>query len=139
MKKYLLVLVVMLLVVTGCGGKKLTCTMEEDGQTAKIVAEFDKNDKAKNVKMNMTMQSEEEMTDEEQEYMKTYMELMCSAFDYEGVTCEVKTDKKAVDLVIEMNFAKMSAETKEELDFSEEESTYDAMKKNFEESGYTCK
>ena len=139
MKKYLVVLVAMLLVVTGCGGKKLTCTMEEDGQTAKTVVEFDKNDKAKKVNMTMTMPFEEELSKEEMEYMESYMGLMCAAFDYEGVTCKTDMSSKKVDVVIDMDFGKMSKETLAELDFDAEATSYDAMKKSLEESGYTCK
>ena len=137
MKKYLVVLVAMLLVVTGCGGKKLNCTMEEDGQTAKVVVEFDKNDKAKKVDMTMTMPFEEELSKEEMEYMESYMGLLCSAFDYEGVTCKTDMSSKKVDVIIDMDFGKMSKETLEELEF--EATSYDEMKKSLEESGYTCK
>ena len=139
MKKYLVVLVAMLLVVTGCGGKKLTCTMEESGETAKVVIDFDKNNKASNINMKMSMPLEEELSKEEKEMMQSYMGLMCAGFDYEGVKCTTDLGSKSVDVVIDMDFKKMSNEAKEALEFEPNETSYDDMKKSLEEAGYTCK
>ena len=139
MKKYLLVLIIMLLVVTGCGEKKLTCTLEEDGQKATVTAKFGKDDIVTDVTMNMSMPFEKELTAEEKEQMESYMGIVCAAFDYEGITCDTKMKDKSVDVVVEMNMAKMDAETKEEMGYTDAEGTYDAMKKGMEESGYTCK
>lgn len=139
MKKYLVVLVAMLLVVTGCGGKKLTCTLDETDQKSTVAMEFDKDNVVTNIKMTVSVPLEKELTAEEKEYMESYMGLMCAAFDYEGVTCKAETGSKSVDVVINMDMKKMDDATKDEMGYSKEEATYDAMKKSLEESGYTCK
>ena len=139
MKKYLVVLVAMLLVVTGCGGKKLTCTLEQADQKSTVAMEFNKDNVVTDIKMTISVPLEKELTDEEKQYMESYMGLMCAAFDYEGVTCKTDMSSKKVDVVIDMDFGKMSKETLAELDFDAEATSYDAMKKSLEESGYTCK
>lgn len=138
MKKYLVVLVALLLVVTGCGAKKLTCTMTEDGQTMEAVMEFDKNDEVTSIEMNMTMPFEEELSKEEQETYSSYMQVLCSMYDYEGVDCNVNTSSKAVDVVIKMDLEKMSDEDRNNVTGTEG-TTYDEIKADLEESGYTCK
>ena len=139
MKKYLVVLVAMLLVVTGCGGKKLTCTLEETDQKSTVAMEFDKENVVTKIKMTVSVPLENELTAEEKEYMESYMGIMCAAFDYDGVSCETKTGSKSVDVVITMDMDKMDQDTKDDMGYSKEEATYDAMKKSLEESGYTCK
>ena len=141
MKKYLIVFVaVMLLVVTGCGNTKtLSCSLEEDGQKAVVDMEFGDNDVLTKMTMTMSVALEEELTDDEKAMMESYMELMCDAYDYEGIDCKVDTGSKSVDVVITMNLDKMSAEDKTEMGYSDAEATYDAMKKAAEEDGYTCK
>lgn len=139
MKKYLLVLVAMLLVVTGCGSKTLTCTLEEDGQKATSVVKFDKNDVATSATQSMTLEFEEGTSEEDKENSKAYMDLLCSVMDYEGVECSTEIKSNALEVKITMDFEKMSAEDKESAGYTEEESTYDAVKKELEEQGYTCK
>ena len=132
MKKYLVVLVAMLLVVTGCGGKKLTCTLDQADQKSTVAMEFNKDNVVTDIKMTISVPLEKEL-------MESYMGLMCAAFDYEGVTCKAETGSKSVDVVINMDMEKMDDATKDEMGYSKEEATYDAMKKSLEESGYTCK
>ena len=79
MKKYLVVLVAMLLVVTGCGGKKLTCTLDETDQKSTVAMEFDKDNVVTNIKMTVSVPLEKELTAEEKEYMESYMGLMCAS------------------------------------------------------------
>ncbi len=140
MKKILIVFVAFLLfAVTGCGEKKLTCTMTEDGQTMEVVMNFDKNDEIKTATMNMTMPFEEELTEEEQEQVNSYMGLVCSMYNYDEVECNVNTTAKESKVNIVIDFANMSDETKEALGYSGEGSKYDEIRKSAEEDGYTCK
>ena len=139
MKKYLILLVAMLLVVTGCGGKELSCTLEEDGQKAVVDMKFGKDDIVTELKMTMSVPLEEELTDDEKATMESYMGLFCAAYDYEGIECKTNTKSDAIEIVITMDMDGMSAETKTEMGYTDEEGTYDAMKKDLEESGYTCK
>ena len=153
MKKYLLVLIIMLLVVTGCGEKDktdgktddkkepltktLTCEMKDtDGNTQKVVAEFDKDNYATVITMNMSMPFEEDTTKEEAEAAAAFV---CAMIDYEGASCDTEVSDKAMDVVIKFDMSKMSDEAKEEMGYDKENSTYDAMKKSMEETGATCK
>ena len=48
MKKYLIALVALLVVATGCGNsKKLTCTMEEDGSKEEMIMTYKKDELVK--------------------------------------------------------------------------------------------
>ena len=102
------------------------------------VLEFDKNDEVTSIKMNMTMPFEEELSKEEQETYSSYMQVLCSMYDYEGVDCNVNTSSKAVDVVIKMDLEKMSDEDRNNVTGTEG-TTYDEIKADLEESGYTCK
>ena len=139
MKKYLVVLVAMLLVVTGCGGKKLTCTLSKADQKLTAVMEYSKDNVLKSIKMTVSVPLEKELSKEQKEAMESYMGLMCASFNYEGVDCKAETGSKSVDVVIKMYMSKMDDTAKQQLGYTEESSTYDAIKKSLENSGYTCK
>ena len=139
MKKYLLVLAIMLLVATGCGksGKTLSCEKKEsDGTIEKVVAEFDKDNNATAVTMTMTMPFEEGVTKEEAEQTAGFV---CAMVSFEGATCDTKVKDNALEVIFKFDLSKLSDETKEEMGYSKESATYDAMKKSMETAGYTCK
>ena len=111
MKKYLIALIALLVVVTGCGNtKKLNCTIEEDGTNGVMNMEFDKNDDLTKLTMTMSEEFEEELTKEELEMYKSFSSLACAEFPTENVECEVNVTTKKMELTVTYNIAKMSAE-----------------------------
>ena len=139
MKKYLALLVAVLLVVTGCGEKKLTCTMDDESGSEKMVYTFNKDNVATKVDATMTSKFDTELSKEEQESYKSLLDTMCALYDGDAYKCSVDVSAKEYSLTITMDINKMTAEEKEEAGYTEKEATYDYLKENLEESGYTCK
>ena len=140
MKKYLIALVALLVVVTGCGNtKKLTCTMTEDGENAKAVMEFDKEDKLTKMTMTMSQDFEQELTKEEVELYQGVMSAACASYPDEYADCEVKVDKKKMEIIVSYDVSKMTDEQIEEMGIDKTTMSYDEMKKDAEADGFTCK
>lgn len=138
MKKYLIALVALLVVATGCGNsKKLTCTMTEDGAKEEIVMTYKKDDLAK-IEMTSTTVSEEEISKDEIAMYEGFVCGMLNAMS-EQVDCKVSAKGKELTMKVTMNIEKMTAEELEELGYKAEETSYEDMKKAAEEDGYTCK
>lgn len=127
-KKVILSLLVMssLFVLTACGGgKKLTCTMEEEGNkmTANIV--FDKDGtKVEKATVDSTFAFEDEDTAKQ---MVDFLKSACEGEDAPK-DCSVKQKGKEVTMT-------MSGDAEE----SEMTGTYDEVKADLIEEGYTCK
>lgn len=122
-----------LLVLTGCGSKKLVCTSTEKGSSIKAVTEF-KDNKAFTTTVETT---EEAASEEEAKQLKETYEAMLGLMTNESVTMEVKVDGKKVTLIATLNIEKMTDEDRQE-EFNGD-ITYDGMKKYYEADGYTCK
>ncbi len=127
--KIILPALVTLLALTGCGGKKLTCTMSQDSMgmemknTVNVTFKDDAFD-SMNVVMDITVP--EEYADSKQELIDTFKE---SEEDM-----KVTETKNGIRL-------EMSSESEyfEELDVDKDTVTYDQLKALFEDEGYTCK
>lgn len=139
MKKSLIVfMAIMLLAMTGCGNTKtLTCTAEEDGQKTVVTMKF-KDDKLTTMVQDMTLEFDNELEESEQTMVKSYLDLACSAYDYDGVECKVSASAKSASIYLSIDITKLNDEAKEELEYSGDE-TYDSLKNEAEEDGYTCK
>ena len=59
----LAVLAMLLLALTGCGGKKLTATMKEDDYKGKLVATFDSKDRLKQMTITVTYKDKDDAKD----------------------------------------------------------------------------
>ncbi len=118
MKKYLFVLITILL-LTGCG-KSLTCTKsveEEDYKTEeKIVFDVNKDNKVSDLELNYTMIFEDETI----------------AKDYLNILDSFKND-------YEIEQKKNKITIKSEKDYTEYNQTKEELKKDLESNGYTCK
>ena len=121
-----------LLVLTGCGSKKLVCTLTEEGSSLKAVTEF-KDKKAVTTTVETT---EEAASEEEAKQLKETYDAMLGLMTDESVTMEVKVNGKKVTLIATLNIGKMTDEDLQE-EFNGDIS-YDAMKKYYEADGYTC-
>ena len=140
MKKYLIALVALLVVVTGCGNtKKLTCTETDEGTETVAVMEFDKENAMTKMTVTATEKFEKELTKEELEMYQGISSLACASFTAESVECEVNVTSKELKLVVSYDITKMTDEELAEAGLTKENTTYDAAKKDLEDDGYTCK
>lgn len=125
--KLVLLSLVTILVLTGCGKKELTCTMSQTQNGVKmdseVVIEFD----GKTVEdMNMTMDVEiPESLQEQKELLKS---------SFEAQTFKVEESEKGFKLTAD-------AESKffKDLKLGESKASYDDTKEALEVQGFTCK
>lgn len=140
MKKYLIVLTLLLLVVTGCGNtKKLTCSMSKNETMAKADMEFDKKDNLTKMTTTMSQEFEKELSKEE---LETYQQLLgnsCSEYDSEYVDCKIDINSKKFEIVISYDVTKMTNEQLEDMGYTRKTAIYSTMKEDAEADGFTCK
>jgi len=123
------------LLLTGCGGKKLTCTMEDEQEgmgtmTMEMVFHFDKEgEKVENLDMEMGIEFDKDIDDEMKEFYESYFEETCEDEDAPE-DCKVSTKDNSVTL--------KASGTPEELDY-DSDGNYDEIKEEMEDDGYTCK
>ena len=135
MKRKLIALTALLVTavtLTGCGNTKtLTCTMTEDGVTETHVYKFSKD---KLTKMTYKEEMEAESEEQAQEYKKLAEE-SSELLSGEGITTKVDVKGKKVTSVMEADLSKMDDDAKKNV----EDTTYDEVKKEEEEDGFSCK
>ena len=117
---------------TGCGGKKLTCTQKEDSMEAKYTLSF-KNNKISTINMKMTMSGvADQATDD-------MVKAMCDSFkeeeEFKGAVTKCETKKSGKDIIVNAN---IDASKVKESTFSASKS-YDDVKKELTDKGYSCK
>lgn len=137
MKKNLMVMSVLfmaLITLTGCGGKKLTCTKTEGENSAKIVYEFKGDSPVKATSESTEVYDTEDEAKQAKAMIDAVMGLAGSQ-DYMKIDAEQKGKK--VITKISLDVTKMTDEEKEE-ELSKD-ATYDSLKKDAEEDGFTCK
>ena len=144
MKKVLILGLACTLFLTGCGSKKLTCTISEEDSGMKMSGEvvftFDgKGETIKKGNFNMNVQVEEkyaEYLDEmEEEFKEDYGDLK------EVADVSINTKDNKISVNIKYNAAKLNEDQKDELYFNGlySDENYENTKAEFEEDGYTCK
>ena len=144
MKKALALGLVCTLFLTGCGGKKLTCTMSEteDGMTGerKVVLTFDKEGKEiqkGTVTMNIKI---------DEEYA-SYLGLLVASVEsvYEDIKdfadVEVKSSDDSISTKVSYKVDGLTEEQLDKLDIASvyKDTTYEETKEQFEDMGFTCK
>ena len=156
MKKYLIALVALLVVVTGCGNntnnntnkenskednskaQKLVCTLE-DGETKEESILYYEKDELVKLEAISTVDTGMTVADSD---MSLYDALVCSALEAEyeeGLDCSVSAAGTAIKVTISIDVTKMTAEDLDELGYSSEGTSYAEMKKSSEDAGFTCK
>ena len=142
MKKYLALLVAVLLVVTGCGTKKLECTGNISGLKQDVVIEY-KGEDIKSLEMDMSYDKDTlEGMGITSDLLDTFISSMdaqvCPVYEaYEGVTCSTSEQNGGIRILITMDYGKLTQEAKDELSMNYQ--SYDSTKKDLEAAGYTCK
>ncbi len=133
--KYGTLFILVLVLMTGCGQKTLTCTMnDEELGNSEIVVNFDGNDEITSLDMDLEMDFGVEIPEEQKDSL-------CNEYIEEGyedsVECSVEIDGTKLMLDLSYDITKVSDEMKEEL--TDGSSGYDDTLKQSEEDGYTCK
>ena len=143
MKKVLICVALFTLFLTGCGGKKLTCTISTDGGMSDYI-EFQLNEKNTFifkddmlvkviVKSEAILDSDEYIEEVEMSFKEEFDEFVDS-----GITTSVKkkSNNKVTSKVI-YDIEKLTDEFK--LDFPYTNQNFDEIKSYLEDEGYTCK
>lgn len=149
MKKFklLLLAIVGIFALTGCGGKTLTCTMSESESgmemKGKIVATF-KKDKVSKVKMTMDAKATDDSVKKNWSLFANTLKSQYSEKKADGVKVSSKVDDKkytfSFSLEVDVNKASKDALKEYGIDsLDAEKSGYDDAKKSLEESGFKCK
>lgn len=136
MKKYmmLLVLVITLVCVTGCGGEKLNCTMENNG----VVSEATAKVSGGKVTSTTIKMSKEATSEEEAQQIKTAFESLLESEKEDYIKADVDVKGKTVTMTATLQISKMTDEQIKS-NLKDTELTIDGMKKYYTEKGYTCK
>ncbi len=129
------VLFLALVILTGCGGKKLTCTTTEDGEISKLVANF-KNNKV----TTMTTESTEVYeTEEEAENSKKVLTAMLGVTQSDYLKFEIKQNGKELTTIMTLDLTKMTDEQIAEEIEVKQDISYDGLKEMYESQGFECK
>ena len=145
MKKslFLVVPVVMIGLLTGCGKEKvLECDLKETQngmQMSRNLKATFKGNEVKDITMKMDVVLEEKY--------KSYSDMFVSSIDSQftkyknkkGLTYKTEKSDDGVVVNIYADLDKMSKEDKEELDLVDTTGSYDKTKEELEKEGYTCK
>ena len=139
MKKIIFSLVILSVMLTGCGKETLSCTSKSNNlgrnvQT-KIIVTFDKKSASKVVTNINTTYEQEYLAELEANY-QNFKESFEAYKKIKGV--KTKLNKKENALDVELEFDMSEEEAKENSGFAEY-NTKEEYKIFLEESGYTCK
>lgn len=142
------ILAISVLFITGCGNQKtLTCSMSEEDDGLSMNQELNvvyEEDKIANVRMSM----DAKITDDQyQEYWDMFVSMMESQYEEknaDGIKVSTKSndDNYTFNITLDIDLEKASADdlaTYDLEDLADETATYEELKEQLEESGYTCK
>ena len=135
MKKgiYFSCLVLGLLFFTGCGSKSLSCTRENNYSDEMIMNQdltvSFKKDKVNKLSMNMDVKLGESYDSFKDSLIESVESEFSKYSDQSGIN--YKTNKN--------NFNKLSDEARKNLDIVNYENSYDSVKFELEDAGYSCK
>ena len=142
------ILAISVLFITGCGNQKtLTCSMSEEDDGLSMNQELNvvyEEDKIANVRMSM----DAKITDDQyQEYWDMFVSMMESQYEEknaDGIKVSTKSndDNYTLNITLDVDLEKASADdlaTYDLEDLADETATYEELKDQLEESGYTCK
>ena len=133
-----------LISATGCDeGRTLTCTNEADEEGAKlsqqVIVSFDKQDVISHIKITSVVEAEDDYEDELDDYEEMVKESIEDNED-EYIKISYKRNGNTLSQVTGYYIDQMSDEEKEDEGIDDpDENSYDALKENFEDQGYTCK
>ena len=147
--RYILISLVALLLVTGCGSKNanstLTCTKEQEDTGMKIsekhVMTFE-NDKVSLVDLKIDFVADDENVKTNWDSIVEILNQQFVYDDYEGVEFSKSSTSDSYTWALKVDLNKVSDEALDALDLNDvadSNEKYDDVKKDFEADGYTCK
>ncbi len=125
-----------LFLATGCGTQTLTCSMEEDGQSASLEAIYDsKGETLQKLEMDMTLDFDGYYT--EDELKEQDVEDFCSEFGMDGFECEASVDgtKVLIELLVDAETA--DKDELEDMGFNDS-GDIEFAKESLEDEGFKC-
>ena len=143
MKKglYIIVLLLAIISLTGCGSKTLTCTREKKESiyslNEKVTASYGMFG-LKKVNMNMEMKLTNEKIISASNLGKT-IKASYEELEKYGASVNVKSKDGLVIVDIDLDLKKIDSKKLKELNLYDTEESYDDAKKSFKKLGYTCK
>lgn len=130
------------MLATGCGSKKLNCTMEQDSMGNKIsqniVATFSGDEISK-----LDMEVETKLADAYVEHIDMFATQLESQFeslkDKKGITTKTTKKDNSVIFTVNIDVKSMDEDAKDALGVVNTKGSYKDSKKQLEAQGYTCK
>ena len=145
MKKIITFCLVMViaLVMTGCGNtKKLECSAKVSELNLAVTVEYN-GDEIKTVKRVMSYDASAltsaGVNEQNREiFISSMKSEVCAAYSaYNGIKCEVSTPNNGLNITVDIDYSKLEQGAKDSLDLNYQ--SYDTLKENLIEQGYTCK
>ena len=150
MKKVILISLLTILLVTGCGNnkkeEKLVCTTSqtENGITINnVVSMIYKNNKLKNMKLEVSTKLEDVILQENWENFKVSMGEVNKEFDKDGVSLKVQKDEEnyIYKIIYDIDIQNATQEALERYGFEslkKDKSTLESTKRKAEKDGIKC-
>lgn len=128
----LVICLVFVFASSGCGNKKLDCSMKDDEMSSRIKMNFDSKDKLKDGTMTYEITADEDVTEEQMKEAKENFEE-----NYKDSKLDAKVEIKGKKLIVTIKFTK---DNFSELGMDLDDMSYDSILKEInEEENVTCK
>ena len=146
--KYLVIALVALILITGCGkSDKLVCTMEEESTGLKMsqTVTIDYNeDKIKGLSLAFAFKAVDDSIKSNWELFSSSLDSQFKTTSSDGIKVTTKNDAKkyTYSLNMQINLAKATEDELDEYDLAgivDSTESRAEVKKYFEDEGYTCK
>jgi hypothetical protein len=134
--------------LTGCGGKTLKCTRENNipDDQMKMSQELNisfNGDKASNLVFKMDVSFESELIENNPTIVDDLAGTASSEFDNikdeKGISYSISKKSDGFSSKLKINFNKVDNETKKKIYLINHQSSYSTIKSNLEKDGYSCK
>ena len=144
-KRFIYVLALSIVLLSGCGVKKetLTCTsvdetITETKSTNEVKVDFEGKEIVK-----LAMNIDVEVSEQYKDYVNVFKEKMEEQFasfeDQTGMTVDVSEKDNKVLVRLNADYKNMDSKTKKELGIVNEGANLEDVKKSLEDEGFTCK
>lgn len=141
MKKYVF-LSITLLLLTGCGNKKLVCEKNDNSiKELKINEKIEiniKKDKVSNIKINNHIKTFGVYKDYKEELKESVINKY-SGFDDKNIKVDSNIEKDNINIEIKIDVKNMSEENKKNISIINTDNSYENIKKDLSNKGYKCK
>ncbi len=140
---YLSCLILGLFLFTGCGSKSLSCTRENNYSDEMIMNQSlnvsFKKDKVNKLSMDMDVKLGESYDSFKDSLIESVESEFSKYSDQSGINYKTTKNDNGFNFKVKVNFNKLSDEARKNLDIVNYENSYDSVKLELEDSGYSCK